>query len=337
MPRDGDIARVLILPLNYDHDQGGQVGAFRYLFGPDNVTVFDYLARQREGASPEMINDALLSFIDHHRGLGWIWMQLQETEVINADTLRAVKATWPRTTITHWTGDYRPSVSPYLASICQATDVTFISSIGQIPLFESAGAKEVRYLQVGLDWNEDVLGIPNWAPPFKVPDVVFCGNHYGDRFPLGTSQRLEVIRALQDAKVDVGVVGSGWPEDVNVVGACTVKQQHHVYTRAKVVLSINHINDVENYYSDRHLIGLASGTPVAAWAVPGLNGEFVPGWDHVAFSSAEEAVKVVKDLLRYPDQARKIGLRGRRCVRRRHGWLNRIVSAWDTVEELRQR
>jgi hypothetical protein len=321
---------VLVAPLNYDHEQRGLLQAFRGVFGEGATCTFDYLGLQRRGQSADVINQSFVSTAVAARP-EWIWLQLQDTQVISAEAIRAVRTALPRTVITHWTGDCRPSVSAYLGSICRATHLTLVSSVGQLPMFREAGAEAARYLQIGLDWEEDVLGLPDWTPPFRVPDVVFCGNYYDSTFPEGSRERLGAVQALLAAGLDAGVVGSGWPHSVPVVGQCHVKQQHHVWTRARVALSINHFNGIERYYSDRQLIAMASGTPVVCRFVPGLDAEFAIGGSLLAFHDHAEMVAQVRSLLAHPEQASRIGSAGRAAVIRGHTWFHRLLDVMPDV------
>lgn len=343
------IHRVLLCPINYDHPQRGLEQAVRGIFGVDNVAVLDYLDLARRGVvSEEFINNQLVCDATSRERPGrlpepdWIWLQAQETNVLRADTLWRIRALRPQTVITHWTGDMRTAVSPYLASICKATHATLASSTGQLPAFLAAGAPRAEYLQIGLDWDEDVIGLPTWEPPFRVPEVIFCGNYYGDNFPEGSAERLGAICALRDAGLDVGVVGVGWPADIPVAGTCTVKQQHHVYRRAKVALSISHFSGVANYYSDRQLIAMASGTPVVARWAPGLDEEFPgvagEGYDPCLwyYGSDDHAglLQNVRLLLEHDATRRGVGAAGRRQVLSHHTWFHRILSVLPLIEEL---
>ena len=334
------IQTVLVLPLNYTHLQTGMIQGFQAVFGADNVGVFDFMCAASRPMSPttasmEQVNRELVALVTRVKP-DLVFMQLQDTGVITAAAINAARAASPATRFVHWTGDYRPAVSEYLASICRATDVTFASSVGQLPAFCRAGAPEAVYLQIGVDWTSDVLGIPAWVPPFEVPAVVFCGNHYsGGPWPVGTAQRLADIRALKAAGFDVGVVGTGWPSDIPVVGTCHVKQQHHVYTRAKVVLSISHENTVDRYFSDRLLIGMASGTPTIARWFEGVDEEFNddPGWDGVTpgallpcYKTETELVDLVTELRANEDWRRNLGADQRNFIRATASWFTRIVE-----------
>jgi hypothetical protein len=326
--------RILVAPLNYDHPQIGQLDAFQRVFGTENVALCDYMAAGKERRSRRQgTPDHLLYTMAMQHRPDWIWMQLQDTNKISGDCLFKIRQELPQCVITHWTGDLRPQVSDYLSSICKATHVTFCSSVGQIPMFEAAGAPIARYLQIGLDRQEDIEA-PHREPPFHVPDVVFCGGYYGDTFP-GTKDREDAIRALMAAGIDTGVVGNGWPGWVTVLGTCPVKEQIHIWRAAKICLNVNHYNDVERYYSDRQIIAMASGTPLVCRYIPGLEVEF-QNWKHcVWYNTLEGLVKIVKGLLSDESMRRTIGECGRREVVEHHTWESRVRSALPLIEEIR--
>lgn len=334
------IERVICAPLNYSHNQDGQIGAFQEIFGADNVVTFDYMRMRKQKITSDDINADLVKLAADFKP-DWIWMQLQGTNVIRPDALAIIKQIAPKCLVTHWMGDVRTRIPDELVEICRATDATLISNVGQIPLYESLGAKRVEYVQIGLDPSD--TGDPStiyespWDPPFRVPDVVFIGNFYGDTFADGTNERVDAIRALVEAGIDIGVVGGGaWPSDIPVVGKCHVKQQYPVYKRAKVALSISHFNTIERYYSDRQLISMASGTPVVCRYVPGLEHEFVDGeecafWDPLRV----RLVDCVRMLLDDPERAAQIGRQGRATVLGHHTWTRRIRDLRPRAESWR--
>ncbi len=326
------IRRVFMSTINFDHPQKGMEHAFGGIFGP-RVATFDYLQLERMGMSKDQINEEFAHAVIEYRP-DWLWLQAQDTDIIQGDTLLRIREKLPKCVLSHWAGDMRATVSPYLQSICKATHLTTASSFTQLPLFREAGAQRAEYLQIGLDWAEDVMGEPDWIPPFRVPEIVFCGNYYGTSFPEGTKTREGAIRALQEAGLDVGIVGSGWPSDFPTVGSCGVKQQHHVWKRAKICLSVNHFDQMERYYSDRQLIAMASGTPVLCQYVPGLQKEFDDGHDLLWFVDEKIMVEQAMILLNCPEKAKRIGLAGRARVLRDHTWFSRILGILPVVEEI---
>lgn len=328
------IRRVLVAPLNYSHRQDGQYQAFHEVFGSDAVHEFDYMDYVRRDKSPDK---KLISAVDKFVP-DWIWLQLQNTEAIKPETLAEIRRRWPKCLVTHWMGDCRPQIAAYLADVCRETHGTLLSSVGQIGLYKAIGASRVAYCQIGLDPDADLRGTPSWDPPFHVPEVVFCGGYYGHvaEFQEGTAQRLATLVELTRAGLDVGVVGGGWPSEVRTMGACHVKKQHHVYKRAKVAIAVNHFNGIDRYYSDRLLIAMASGTPVVAWRVPGLEHEFTDKVDLVYATSPGDFVKKVKWLLAHPSEAAAIGRTGRDKVARDHTWVARVRQILPTVESWRR-
>lgn len=328
--------RVFLSSIDYDHPQKGMIDAFAKIFGGPSIQHYDYLQEQRDGWSIGDINDRFVKAAVDFRP-DFCWLHLQETNIIQAQSLARVKRAIPNCVITSWMGDCRTSVSPYLASICGAVDLMLVSSVGQIPMFIMAGAKEVRYLQIGLDWDEDVLGNPPWNPPFRIPEVVFCGAYYGNLYP-GTVDRVAAVRALQGAGIDIGIIGNGWPQGqaFPVAGTCGVKQQHHIWKRCKVAINVNHFNDIQNYYSDRQIIAMASGRPLVCKYVPGLESEFENGKHCLWYHDEMELVRHVRSLLVDPALAQRIGQAGREEVIKNHTWEARIKDLLPDIERLRR-
>lgn len=327
------IRKVMVSVINYDHPQIGQLQAFNSVFGRENTLDFDYVKlAERHG-----VDETNALFVKNAVAFqpDWIWLQLQMTKILKPETITEVRARLPRAVISHWMGDCRATVDPYLADACKVTHLTLVSNVGHLPMYFASGAKRVRYCQIGLDWDEDVMGQPEWTPPFRVPEVVLLGNHYGSAYP-GTPQREEAVRTLIEAGVDAGVVGSGWPAWARTAGHCHVKQQYHVWTRAKVGLCVNNFNDVELHYSDRQIISMASGTPIVAYEVPGLRREFEDGEHCLMYKTQDQLVSAVKRLLESESLRRRIGQAGRAKVMRDHTWWNRILDVLPVVEEIRR-
>ncbi len=328
------IKRVLMTTINYDHPQAGMIHAFEGLFGKENVCHFDFLDLTRrtnwgvEHVNEEFVKLALTCKPD------WIFLQLQNTGVITPESIDKIREALPGTVLTHWSGDVRDKVGSYFAGVCKATHLTLAANVGHLKRYEEAGARETLYVAHGIDWNEDVQGEPAWEPPFQVPDVVYCGNHYGDRV-MGTPVREAAIRALVEAKIPVGIVGSGWENTgLPVLGSCQVKQQIHVYRKAKVVLSVNHFPDLEGYHGDRTITAMASGTPVITRYFPLIEREFSEGVNVMVFRSEQELVEKTRQLLDDEGLRRALGAAGRREILLHHTWLSRILQVLPRVEEI---
>lgn len=338
------VQKVLVAPLNYSHIQRGQIEAFEEVFGQENVKTFDFMYHHRNGLTNDEVTHKFLDRCAETRP-DWIWLQVQGAGILQPWGFKAAKKVYPKTTITHWMGDLRSEIDESLSAVCASTDATFISSVGQIPMFQDAGAPRVHYVQIGLDWAEDVLGDgyvdihgtkhPRFVPSFRVPEVVFIGNYYGATFP-ASDERLACIRYLKEHGIDIGVIGQSWPDDIPVVGTCHVKQQHEVYKRAKVAISINHYNDIERYYSDRQLIAMASGTPVVCRFVPGLDKELTSGVECLFFRDKEVLLDSVRTLLNDVPMRAWMGNNARHHVMKMHSWRERIIQLLPTIDRMRE-
>lgn len=328
------IRRILMATINADHPQAGMIHAFEGVFGKGNVRNFDYLElARRTNWGVEHVNDEFIrAAIDWKPD--WAFLQLQNSNVILPDSIEALREKLPHCVFTHWSGDVRDKVLSYFAGICKATHLTLAANVGHLKRYEEAGAPETMYVAHGLDWEEDVMGQPPWTPTFEVPDVVYCGNHYGDRV-MGTEARERAVRALHEAGIKIGVVGSGWENTgLPVLGTCHVKQQVHVYKRAKVALSVNHFPDLEGYHGDRTITAMASGTAVIQRYFPLLEKEFSEGEHLLAFRNETELVEKVRELLGDPELRCRLGAAGRRHALLHHTWFSRIFQVLPRVEEI---
>ena len=327
------IRRVFMATINADHPQIGMIHAFDTLFGRENSRNYDYLQRMREGCRKEFVNEQFADDVIRFKP-DWMWLQLQNTDIITAETLTRLEMALPHCVITHWCGDVRSEVGDYFASICRATHLTLVANSGFIPKYMAVGARQVLYVPHGLDWQEDVLFQPDWTPPFEVPDVVYCGNHYGPDM-VGSEVREACVRALHEAGIKIGVVGRGWEKTgLPVLGACSVKQQVHVYRKAKVVLSVNHFPDLAGYHGDRTITSMASGTAVVQRWFPNLEDEFRDGTDFLVFRDEKELVEKTRVLLDNEDYRKVIGMTGREFAIRRHSWISRVLDVLPRVEEV---
>lgn len=328
------IRKVFLATLSSQNPQWGMEQAFKGIFGDDNVRSYDFLER-RKSVDVGRVNEELYRAVKEFSP-DWLWLQVQNHEVIQAATLQRFRRSIPHCVMTHWMGDMRETIAPYLTSICKATHLTLASSVGQLPAFLKAGAPLAGYCPSALDWETDVQGLPHWEPPFRIPDVIFCGGYYKTMFP-GSVDRKAAIAALVKAGINVGVVGHGWPQGTPVVGACTRAQQHHIYRKAKVILSINNYHNVERYYSNRMFVALVSGKPVVARKVPGIEKDFTHKEHCYIYEKPDHLVSYVKMLLANPKERERVGQNGKALAYRWHTWFNRVLHVLPKIEEIASR
>lgn len=323
--------RLLYLPLNVPGDeQVGTENGFRINLGDEKIKVFDYLAYLRGGGKEldKAFREAVASWSPD-----WIHMQIQSETSIQPDLLRSLKKENPRTVFSHWMGDWRATVPPLLAEICKVCDVSFISNEGQIPMYKSVGAPRVEYWQNAVTHHIDVQPLSIKDLPFKVPEVVFCGNYYGGAFP-GSAQRLEVVRALLKADINFGVVGGGWPADIRPLGSTGPRMQRHIYDKCLVSVGVDNMNECDRFYSERQLAAMAAGKAHVCWGSPGKEKDFQDGEHCVFFKTPEEAVEKVKSLLADAETREKIGRQGQELIIAKHLWPERVAEIIPMIQEL---
>ena len=145
-----------------------------------------------------------------------------------------------------------------------------------------------------------------------------------------------MANALQQAGIDFGLVGNGWPKNLPRLGNCQPMEQPTIMRKAKVVIGMNNFHGVERYYSNRQFVALASGTPVVCHYVPNMEKDFTDGVHCLFFRNATELVEKVKYLLDNPEKAKEIGRNGRNLVFRRHTWYSRVLQCMPHVEAMRE-
>jgi spore maturation protein CgeB len=99
-----------------------------------------------------------------------------------------------------------------------------------------------------------------------------------------------------------------------------------------VVVGVNHINDVELYFSNRTFLTLASGGFHLTRYVPGLERMFRNREHLVWYHGEEECLRLIEYYLERPRLRRRIAAAGMDWVRRRYGMtrqVNRILRMID--------
>ena len=326
--------KIFYCPLNEPgSEQLGPAAAFECGF--ESSTIFDYRALGRTGGSPATIGQKFLNMVLSIRP-DVIHLQVQESGQIPPASIAEVKKRLPNTIITHWTGDVRASVGHYLADVCKVTDLTLIASTGQIQLFKNAGAKRVRYWQVGIDAQLDIPKaeiVQKWSRDHGIEKVVFLANHYGNRFP-ASRDRLALVKAMRkEFGNDFGVYGASWPSELKArrVG---YRQQGIVSAGATVTLAMNHFHGVDRWYSDRTALAIATGTCHVTHHVPGIEKEYVPDKEILIFQTVNQAVNIVANLLDNPELADRIGKAGQARALKEHTWDHRIEEYKRMISNL---
>jgi len=323
--------KVLYLPLNGAIKQTGMEDAF--LSNNFLLTTLDFCGcHKRYGTN--VLNRLFLNLAETVKP-DWIHMQLQYRDFVDPLTLDRIKHILPHTVITNWSGDIRQAPMPCFVKTSQHIDLTLMSNEGQLAEHLKCGAKNVEYWQIGIDpkiFHPLDINTRNRLKTEYNHNVVFCGGNYG-KFP-GSKERFDVISGLKKVFGDnFGLYGEFWPQGWHK-GILPFCDQNLAYNASKIVINVNNFNYTKMYFSDRQLVGMASGAMMICHYIPGLEIYFQNGIDLAWFHSTDECVDLVRHYLEKLEELEAIGARGSKKVLTEHSYHMRVK---ELSERLKQR
>lgn len=208
-----------------------------------------------------------------------------------------------------------------IARAARASDVFFITSRGQIALYEQELGITPAYVTGGTD-PTDHFRVP--ADPAWASDVAFIGtaDERGDRVP--------VLRALRE-KFDVKVYGDRWREFGFEPARDDVypPQYRTICNSAAVVIGADLRSDVDLYFSNRTWLSLGCGAFLCTRHVPNLEEVLQDGVHCAHWRSPEHAVEVVDRYLKDPEARVRIAAEGHRYAHAEYSYarmLERMLS-----------
>lgn len=289
------------------------------------MQVFDYMNMYLSNKSARNIRKALIEKVRSYQP-HLVHLQIQHTSVIDANTIQTIKKDWPKIKISNWTGDVRAYVPVTYKRIAMIADYNFISSTGQLPMFEGQLKKKIKYLQIGYNPS---LYYPDRSlrRNFKF-DISFVGHHNTrEKYP-GAITRTHACKLLQATfNGRFGLFGHGWPRGCTSLGSIAQKEvAKKVYHNSLSVLSISHFNDISHYFSDRLLMCMASGRPTICLKFPNWETYFTHMCDLVIVDDIREIPDAVKKLKKDPDLADYIGRSGSAKVFAEHTYDSRVAE-----------
>lgn len=320
--------KVLYLPLNYGpiiftgvYDAFRQAGC--------HLDVFDYFYHQKQLRKDKSVR-ALFLETARNTQPDLIHMQIQHTTIIDSDTVKLIKNICPKAIISNLTIDIRNYIQPTFLKISKHANYNFITSTGQLQLYKNAGVPNVRYWQVGYD-PENHFPEPGFRTYFDY-DVTFIG-HVNEKegYP-DTPTRFEACNLLRDEFGDRFCLhGDGWPRHLKAKHSTNQRDSNSIYHNSVCCLSISHFQNIENYFSDRLLLCLASGRPTISLKFPGWESFFTNMCDIIMVDSVKEIPDKVRMLKNDLELADYIGKSGARKVFSEHTYLSRINELLDIV------
>jgi hypothetical protein len=161
-----------------------------------------------------------------------------------------------------------------------------------------------------------------YAPAGEVRDAVdvcFIGARYGFR--------PSFVAKLEAAGVHVTTAGHGWAR-----GSLSDEETVALMQRAKVILGLGGVGwsaDLKNV-KGRDFDAPLVGAYVTSFN-PDLTGMFRVGEEIACYSTPDEAVEIVRDLLSSPEQRRRLAERGRARSLAEHTWRHRFETVLETL------
>lgn len=257
----------------------------------------------------------------------WMFFQYQHIPIIKPEWFGEIRKINPGGKISLMSVDMRNALDEATIAAGAYADVCFQK--GRLELYRARGLN----CQIMQEGYSDLLFHKKQLP--KKYDVVFAGGFYPNlQFP-ATGERAECISYLSSKFEKMKVFGMGWERVLRnrnaVGGPVKLTQINDIYNSSKIVLSINHYNDIEHYWSIRMIEGMASGSLVITKYVPGLEKYFTNFKDIVWFYSLGDCITLIEHYLAHDDEREEIAERSQAAVRKDFKWEAIMEKAYRIV------
>ncbi len=236
---------------------------------------------------------------------------------------------------------FGPTPPPWIRPLVSEVDAVAITAKGLLAEYNRLARRPVSWIYEGVH-------LPSFSPhrPVRVPDVyrsqvAFVGNIYHPAETRDVALQRERLLKRVQRRFQLKVWGpQGDPHARSKWGARYPAIEWPAYNDelvricrgAGVVLGINHMNDIELYFSNRTFLTLASGGFHITRYVPGLETMFRNREHLMWYHSEEECVQLIDYYLAHPRIRSRIARAGRDWVRRRYSMtrqVNRILRIVD--------
>lgn len=266
----------------------------------------------------------LLEIIDYNKP-DWIFFQYQYNSIIPPDFFKTIRKIAYNSKISLMSVDMRNNLDENTIKSGKFVDVCFQK--GRINYYKNKGLN-CKVLQEGYS---DLLFFKQQNLKKEI-DIVFAGSFYPkSNFP-GTNERVSIISYLSKF-YNIKVIGSGWDKILgkkNYIGYFQLENINELYNKSKIVLNINHYNDIEHYWSIRMIEGMASGSLMLTKYIPGLENYFSNHKDIVWFYSLADCMELLKFYLENNEEREKIINKSLESVSL-YKWENVIKEAYSKL------
>jgi spore maturation protein CgeB len=323
--------RILHIALN---DFGKpQMGLRRCLESLGKCLEFDWIHEQGMVGVHEMKKKIVQTAKEYNADFTFI--QTQNPEIVDADMM----AQMPGFKM-NWTGDVRFPIPRWYFEVGSSENtVTCFSNTDDMYALREEG-RCAEFLQIGVD---EELFKNHGGKLDGIPDIVFMGNHYEDKFPM-TRFRFDMVNVLLARyQNQFGLYGVGWDNMPahSLVGQEALESSH--YRSCKIAINCSHF-DYGKYSSDRIFRIMASGAFCLAFKHGEIEEDFEIGKHLDVWSTYDELLEKIDYYLKNHKERTKIAREGCREVLKNHTWLARAndikeltkdVIDWDKDKDLK--
>lgn len=224
-----------------------------------------------------------------------------------------------------WCGDCRDELDAHYLERAPYMDCSCFTNMRDVETVRAAGYRS-EFLNIGFS---PTIFTPDGAKHERVPQIIFCGNHYGKRFPC-SDKRMEMVLLLQrQYRQHFAVYGKGWTP---IRPWLSEPAEAAAYRACRIAIDMNHYDDVPRFFSDRRLRIMASGAFCIANHNPGIEEDFEVGKHLVTFKDIAEIPNIVNHYLANEKERAKIAAAGCAHVREHHSWTARMPSLLEIAE-----
>lgn len=229
---------------------------------------------------------------------------------LDDETVRVIRQAAPGVVIVGRDEDPFPELNPARLAIARETDIVMTTSDGRfLQTYRGLGVQLCAFVpnicDPDIQYRYDVE--QRWKA-----DIIFTGKAKHARLKQDNDQRYQLVERLNrmpNARI-YGALGVSRVEGINYF---------YAISGAKIGLSINIVNDVRLYHSDRLINYLSCGTFTIARRVPDTELLFEDGVHLRYFDTADEFFELADWYLRHEQEREKIAKAG---MERAHSEFN---------------
>lgn len=282
---------------------------FLHRFNTDQETMQKMLVKEAEDMKPDLI-----------------WMQVQVSDIIDAETFKALSKI---AFTVNYTFDIRhKEQTEWLYNLVPHIGLMCFSNQRDVDECKSRGYNNVMVLQSSVDMDVYKPNRFAYTPNF----VSFIGTNFAaTNMPFPQSdERVEMVDRLRKRfGKSFDVWGRGWGESQSTFPG----QEAKIYDTSLMGINHNNFNE-ELYTSDRLWRIMASGVMCLTSYFKGLETLFTRGKDIDWWETLDELEEKIDYYFSNPDEAANIAFNGCWNVRANHKWENRIMQMRAFIESM---